>query len=188
MLDMTSRLEADTPATAWPESLRPSRLNEVAHATPFLITDCRVIEDRYRRLVELVPGLAVFYAVKCNSSAVVLSTLAAAGAGFEVASSYELDSVTAVGVSPEDVLYSNTVKPAHHVAAAFEQGVDRFAFDSEAELRKIAAYAPGPACTPGSRSTTTRASFRCPPSSGPPSRTAAASCSGPGTSASCRTG
>jgi ornithine decarboxylase len=140
---MTSRPEADTPATAWPESLLPGRLNDVGHPTPFLITDCRVIEDRYRRLVDLVPGLAVFYAVKCNSSAVVLSTLAAVGAGFEVASSYELDSVTAAGVSPRDVLYSNTVKPATHVASAFAQGVDRFAFDSEAELRKLAAFAPG---------------------------------------------
>ena len=143
MLHMTNRPEAGTPVMAWPESLRPSRLNRVDHATPFLITDCSVIQQRYQRLVDLVPGLAVFYAVKCNSSETVLSTLAAAGAGFEVASSNELDQVTAAGVSPHEVLYSNTVKPAHHIAAAYAQGVDRFAFDSEAELRKLAAVAPG---------------------------------------------
>ena len=49
----------------------------------------------------------------------------------------------ALGVDPAEVLYSNTVKPASHVAAAHEAGVWRFAVDSEGELDKIAADAPG---------------------------------------------
>jgi ornithine decarboxylase len=51
----------------------------------------------------------------------------------------------AVGVDPAVVLYSNTVKPASHIAGAAEAGVWRFAADSEGELEKIARTAPGTA-------------------------------------------
>ena len=44
-----------------------------------------------------------------------------------------------------EVLYSNTVKPASHIAEAAEAGVWRFAADSEGELHKIARCAPGSA-------------------------------------------
>ncbi len=43
------------------------------------------------------------------------------------------------------MLYSNTVKPPAHVAAAAAAGVWRFAVDSEGELDKIARMAPGSA-------------------------------------------
>lgn len=136
-----NRLDDENPA--WPLSLAPHRLDDLDHVTPFLLTDPSVIEDRYRRLVELVPGLQVFYAVKCNATAEVLSTLARQGSGFEIASFFELDQVTAAGARPEDVLYSNPVKPSDHIEAAFGRGVRRFAFDSESELRKLAQRAPG---------------------------------------------
>ena len=43
------------------------------------------------------------------------------------------------------MLYSNTVKPPAHIAAAHEAGLWRFAFDSEGELHKLAEHAPGSA-------------------------------------------
>ena len=51
----------------------------------------------------------------------------------------------AVGVDARDVLFSNTVKPEAHIRDAALQGVWRFALDSEGELLKIAAAAPGSA-------------------------------------------
>lgn len=128
---------------AWPASLVPERLDDLEHMTPYLLTDGSVIEERYRRLVELVPELQIFYAMKCNPTPEVLSTLVALGSGFEIASFYELDRALAAGARAADVLYSNTVKPADHIAAAFGRGVRRFAFDSEGELRKLAKHAPG---------------------------------------------
>jgi ornithine decarboxylase len=86
-----------------------------------------------------------FYAVKCNSAPEVLRTAAAQGAGFEIASLGELHMLQALGVDPSGVLYSNTVKPAAHVAGAADAGVWRFAVDSEGELAKIARVAPGSA-------------------------------------------
>ncbi len=71
--------------------------------------------------------------------------MAAAGAGFEIASLGELHMLTDLGVPGQSVLFSNTVKPAAHIAGAAEAGVWRFAADSEGELSKIARVAPGSA-------------------------------------------
>jgi ornithine decarboxylase len=128
---------------AWPHALAPARLDGLAHATPFLICDGATIERRYDELTDLLPGVQLFYAVKANPMAEIVDTLARKGSRFEIASLYELDTVTAAGVDPADVLFSNTVKPAAHVAGAHHAGVYRFAFDSEGELRKLAAAAPG---------------------------------------------
>ena len=44
---------------------------------------------------------------------------------------------------PSAISYGNTVKKEGAIRAAFERGVRMFAFDSEAELRKLARSAPG---------------------------------------------
>jgi ornithine decarboxylase len=128
---------------AWPSTLAPGRLNAISEPTPFLICDLSVIERRHRELTALLPDVRIHYAVKCNPAPEILATVARLGSSFEIASIYELDMVRATGVPPASVLYSNTVKPPAHIAAAWAAGVFRFAFDSEDELRKLAVYAPG---------------------------------------------
>jgi ornithine decarboxylase len=128
---------------AWPPALAPARLDALTHATPFLICDGATIERRYDDLTDLLPGVRLFYAVKSNPMAEIVATVARMGGSCEIASIYELDTVTAAGIDPTEVLFSNTVKPAAHIAEAYCAGVYRFAFDSEGELRKLAAAAPG---------------------------------------------
>jgi ornithine decarboxylase len=130
---------------AWPSRLEPAALNEIDAATPFLATDCDVIADRLEAFVQAMPGVRPHFALKCNGAHPVLATLADGGAGFEIASIYELDVLETVGVPAEEVLFSNTVKPEQHVRDAALRGVWRFALDSEEELRKIAVAAPGSA-------------------------------------------
>ena len=60
-------------------------------------------------------GIRPYFALKCNAALPVLATLAERGAGFEIASVYELDPLEAVGVRARDVLFSNTVKPEQHI-------------------------------------------------------------------------
>jgi ornithine decarboxylase len=130
---------------AWPARLEPQALNEIAQPTPFLVTDCDVVAARLEAFTRSMGGVRPYFALKCNAAQPVLGTLASGGAGFEIASVYELDYLRAVGVDPYDVLFSNTVKPEAHVRDAALQGVWRFALDSEGELLKIAAAAPGTA-------------------------------------------
>jgi ornithine decarboxylase len=137
-------LHLDVPRR-WPANLRPEVLVEIDLPTPFLIGDLRLLADRFQDFRAALPGIHPFYAVKCNSAPEVLRTAAAQGAGFEIASLGELRMLQTLGVDPAGVLYSNTVKPAAHVAGAADAGVWRFAMDSEGELAKIARVAPGSA-------------------------------------------
>jgi ornithine decarboxylase len=132
-------------APQWPEALAPAELAAYGSATPFLVCDLDTVRERYERLAACLPGVRTYYALKCNPSPEIVTALAALGSSFEVASAGELEVLRALGVDPAEVLYSNTVKPPSHVAAAYEAGVWRFAFDSEGELHKLAEHAPGSA-------------------------------------------
>jgi len=146
---MTTALTGLGPAyaipSAWPEGLPPELLSSIDLPTPFLAGDLGMVADQFRRFGQALPRVRPHYAVKCNSAPEILRTAAGQGAGFEIASLGELRMLQDVGVDPADVLYSNTVKPAGHVAAAAEAGLWRFAADSEGELHKIARVAPGSA-------------------------------------------
>ena len=113
--------------------------------TPELIIDLDLVAQAYRALSACLPGVGVHYAMKCNPEPEVLSLLQSLGSRFEIASSAELEALLAIGVDPADVLSSNPVKPVAHIAQQHAAGVWRFAFDSEDELDKIAAAAPGAA-------------------------------------------
>ena len=130
---------------AWPASLHPQELALLDFPTPFLACDTRLVAQRLTGFEAALPGVRPFYALKCNSEPEILRTVATYGAGFEIASLGELRMLQDIGVDPSEVLYSNTVKPAAHVRAAYEAGVWRFAIDSEGELEKIARCAPGSA-------------------------------------------
>src|SRR5690242_19975379 len=130
---------------SWPTSLDPQVLAALDLPTPFLATDLSIVERAGIGFEAAMPSVRPHYAVKCSSAPEVLRTIAGLGAGFEIASLGELNMLRAIGVDPTDVLYSNTVKPAAHVAGAAEAGVWRFAVDSEGEIDKIARCAPGAA-------------------------------------------
>jgi ornithine decarboxylase len=130
---------------SWPVNLRPEMLAGLDLPTPFLIGDLDLLAERFARFMSALPRVRPHYAVKCNSAPEVLQTASAAGAGFEVASLGELRMLQQLGVDPADVLYSNTVKPAAHIAGAADAGVWRFAVDSEGEVEKVARNAPGSA-------------------------------------------
>jgi ornithine decarboxylase len=127
----------------WSPGLSVARLNAMTEETPFLLCDLDTIERRYQELVDLLPDLAVFFAMKSNSAPPILRAVKELGGSFEVASANEMRMAQAVGAAPADLLYSNPVKPTGHIAEAAAAGLYRFAFDSEAELRKLAVHAPG---------------------------------------------
>ena len=127
----------------WPRALQPEALNRMDHPTPFLVCDLETVRERYTNLTAALPGVSCYYAVKCNPEPELLAAFDQLGSSFEVASCAELQMLQKLGVDPERVLYSNTVKPAAHVAESFSAGLWRYAFDSEGELYKLAQHAPG---------------------------------------------
>jgi ornithine decarboxylase len=118
-------------------------LEETQPATPCLVVDLDIVERKYQGLTQSLPLAEVFYAVKANPAPEVLGRLAKLGASFDTASSGEIRSVMAHGVPAEKISFGNTIKKAADIAWAHQQGVKLYAFDSEAELEKLAVHAPG---------------------------------------------
>lgn len=112
-------------------------------ATPFVVIDTIIIAKQYDDMVNSFPYANVYYAVKANPAAEILSLLKDKGSNFDIASIYELDMVMNVGVTTDRVSYGNTIKKRQDVRAFYERGVRMYASDSEADLRMIAEEAPG---------------------------------------------
>ncbi|NMH66905.1 type III PLP-dependent enzyme [Shewanella salipaludis] len=121
------------------------RIEEFAKdkATPFVVIDTSIIAKQYDDMVDNFPYASVYYAVKANPAPEILSLLRDKGSNFDIASIYELDMVTKIGVTTDRVSYGNTIKKRQDVRAFFERGVRMFASDSEADLRMLAEEAPG---------------------------------------------
>lgn len=118
-------------------------LRDEQPATPCLVVDLDVVRARYDALTEALPLAAVHYAVKANPAPEVISVLKDRGANFDVASRGEIDLCLSLGIAPERISFGNTIKKAKDIEHAYASGVRYFAFDSEAELHKIAQRAPG---------------------------------------------
>jgi ornithine decarboxylase len=138
------RTQSGVPAH-WPATLSPDVLGVIDVPTPYLVTDLDTVAHRHAAFAAALPGVQTFYAMKCNPSAEILTTLAGRGAGFEIASLGELRMLQRLGIDASGVLYSNPVKPPRHIAEAYAAGLWRFSFDSPNELAKIAEHAPGSA-------------------------------------------
>lgn len=113
------------------------------YESPFFLVDRGNVRQQYEKVLGSIPGLEVFYAVKANPHPKVLGALAELGCGFEVSSCRELELALEANASPERIVSYNPVKTPAFLAQAHHAGVRTFAFDSSAELDKLASMAPG---------------------------------------------
>jgi ornithine decarboxylase len=111
--------------------------------TPYVVVDLDVVADNYRKLKDAVPQAGIYYAIKANPAPEILALLAKMGSSFDTASVAEIDMALASGVDGSRISFGNTIKKASDIAAAHARGVKMYAFDSEAELEKLAKAAPG---------------------------------------------
>ncbi|MFC3127073.1 type III PLP-dependent enzyme [Pseudoroseomonas globiformis] len=118
-------------------------LRDVAPATPCLVVDVDRVAENYGRLKAAMPLARVYYAVKANPAAPILSRLVDMGSCFDAASIEEVRMCLAQGAAPDAISFGNTVKKESAIREAYAAGVRMYAFDSEAELMKLARSAPG---------------------------------------------
>ena len=111
-------------------------------ATPCLVVDLDVVAASYRKLRTAMPDAMIYYAVKANPAREILELLARLGSSFDTASLNEIDMVLAAGGTADRISFGNTIKKSSDIAGAYARGVRLFAFDSRAELEKIAVAAP----------------------------------------------
>ena len=149
-MTMQSALNAQSEVDQYFDTHAESRLDfahvqgalQGGYVRPFLLIDPEIIREKYRRFRAAMPRVHPHYAVKANPDPRVVQVLAKEGAGFEIASTAELDLLISLGADPSKVQYSNPVKARQYIEYAAAKGVVWFAFDSLEELRKIHSVAP----------------------------------------------
>ena len=109
---------------------------------PALVVDVARVRYNARRFAAAMRAVRAHYAVKANSDRRVLLALTQEGAGFEIASSSELDLVRSIGVPGADIFSSNPVRSLEQIEYAVRRGVERFVVDCVPELAKFARVKP----------------------------------------------
>jgi len=113
------------------------------HGTPLFVISKNRLLNQVKKFTTHLPQVTPFYAVKANPHPFILETFAKAGIGFDVASIQEMDSVLKLKVSPDCLIFANTIKRPEALKFAAIHKVNLMTFDSEYELNKIAKYTPG---------------------------------------------
>lgn len=108
-----------------------------------MLTDLAIVRQNCKRFKRLLPEVELLYAIKALSDREVIETVNRIADGYDVASITEIKILLQSGISPKRIAFSNPVKPQKDIQKAFQYGVKRFAFQSQDELAKLAACAPG---------------------------------------------
>lgn len=123
--------------------LEEARTRLAAEKTPALLIDRGLIRDRYREFRACFGRARVYYAVKCNPHPGIISLLSGLGCDFEVSSLGELQRLLEMGIPSARITVGNPVKTPELISLAGKSGIGVMAFDSYAEIDKLAALAPG---------------------------------------------
>lgn len=101
---------------------------------------CRHV-DTFKRALEPLPNPLIAYAVKANSNAAVVATLANAGLGADIVSGGEYRRARAAGVPPEKIVFSGVGKTEAEMALALTGGLYQFNIESFDEAETLSSIA-----------------------------------------------
>lgn len=107
--------------------------------TPLFVYSNQTLTHHFTKLDNAMSGVdhLVCFAVKSNSNAAVLRTIADLGGGFDLVSGGELQRVMAAGGDPGKCAFAGVGKSQEEIAFALQQGVYTFNAESEPELERI---------------------------------------------------
>ena len=107
------------------------------HGTPLLVLDPERVGEQYRLLTQHLRGVRLHYAVKALPHPAVLTTLAAAGCGFDVATNAEVDVVRSLGIRLDRCIHTHPIKKPADIDHAYAAGVRTFVVDNPCEAQKF---------------------------------------------------
>ncbi|TAJ91833.1 MAG: type III PLP-dependent enzyme [Gammaproteobacteria bacterium] len=110
------------------------------YGTPLFLLDCKTIESQYQSLKQALPGVDFYYAVKALPHDAVIRTLEHCGAGFDIASSGEIELLRRRYINPRATIHTHPVKKARDIRESLRFGCTTFVVDNRAELKKFYAF------------------------------------------------
>jgi ornithine decarboxylase len=111
--------------------------------TPFFLFDLDKIASNIHQLSESLTPDKIFFALKSNSLAPVLETIASHGCGFEANNVSEYNKALKAGANPADIINSSPIAAAVDVHQMWANGVNCFTFDSKDQVQNLKINAPG---------------------------------------------
>src|SRR3989338_1659015 len=113
------------------------------HSSPLMLIQEDMLEKQFRAFRKALPEVTPYYAIKANPYPGIIKKFVELGAGFDVASANEMNTVLELGASPEKIIFANTIKSNEDMRCACKKKVKLMTFDNEPELYKIAKACPG---------------------------------------------
>jgi ornithine decarboxylase len=110
------------------------------HGSPLLVLDAQQVREHYLALQRALPGVAIYYAVKSLPHPAILRLLADMGAGFDMASSGEIELMRDLRISSRRTIHTHPIKRDTDIRDALRFGCTTFVVDNPDELLKFIPY------------------------------------------------
>lgn len=113
------------------------------HGTPLYVYSRGHLISQFRAIREAMAEVSplICYAIKANTSAAIISTLAKEGAGADVVSGGELWRARRAGVPANKIVFAGVGKNEAEIEQALREGILYFTVESEQEIERISAVA-----------------------------------------------
>ncbi len=111
-----------------------------AHGSPLLVLDAGKVRGQYRELRRALPGVELYYAVKSLPHPAILRLLADLGAGFDMASSGEIELIRELRLSARRTIHTHPIKRDGDIRDGLRYGCTTFVVDNTDELLKFLPY------------------------------------------------
>ncbi|MBW2367964.1 MAG: type III PLP-dependent enzyme, partial [Deltaproteobacteria bacterium] len=111
-----------------------------AHGSPLLILDPAKASIQYRALERALPDADFYYAVKSLPHPAMLNRMANMGAGFDVASTGEIELIRDLPMSSRRTIYTHPIKRDSDIRTALRSGCTTFVVDNSDEMLKFLPY------------------------------------------------
>jgi ornithine decarboxylase len=110
------------------------------YGSPLLMLDCDIVRRQYRALSAALPGVGLYYAVKSLPQPTLLSVLAEEGAGFDLATSGEIELARSLGINARQTIHTHPIKRDSDIRDALRYGCTTFVVDNADEIDKFRRY------------------------------------------------
>lgn len=111
------------------------------YGSPLLLLDCAKLADQYQQLKTALPNVGLYYAVKAFPHAAIVNTLNLLGAGFDIASTGEINLLRKQKVNPRSTIHTHPIKKDKDIRDALRFGCSTFVVDNLVEITKFRQYA-----------------------------------------------
>ncbi len=110
------------------------------HGSPLVAVDGRRVRSQYHDLKQALPGVDLYYAIKSFPQPDLVGWLYNMGAGFDVASSGEIDLVRQLHIPARRTIHTHPIKRDSDIRDALRYGCTTFVVDNADELLKFLPY------------------------------------------------